>query len=76
MGRPGSRQVAPKPNKFNTLSEALDAECIAHMWDMRPINYGQTVSLTFDNGTRYGHYVSVARDERGMYERPIHYARG
>ena len=62
-------------NWFNTLWEALEAENISHMWDMRPVPYNTTVSLTFDDGTRYGHYVSVYRDERGMYERPIHYSR-
>lgn len=60
---------------FNTLAEALEAEGIAHMWDGRPIPYGQTVSLTFDDGTRYGHFVSVYRAETGMYERPVHYSR-
>jgi len=62
-------------NKFNTLQEALDAENIAHMWDYSPINYNETRSLTYDDGTRYGHYVTIYRDERGLYERPIHYSR-
>lgn len=63
-------------NWFKTLSEALESEGIAHMWNMRPIAYDQTVSLTYDDGTRYGHYVSVYRDSNGLYERPIHYKRG
>ena len=63
-------------NYFKTLSEALESEGIEHMWDMRPIAYGQTLSLTHDDGTRYGHYVSVYRDSNGLYERPIHYKRG
>jgi len=63
-------------NRFPTLSAALASEGIEHMWDMRPIAYGETLSLTFDDGTKYGHFVSVTRDERGFYERPIHYARG
>jgi len=46
------------------------------MWDMRPIPYGETLALTYDDGTRYGHYVSVYRDETGLYERPVHYRRG
>jgi hypothetical protein len=45
------------------------------MWDGRPLSYDQTLGLTYDDGTRYGHYVSVYRDERGLYERPIHYSR-
>tara|TARA_R110000803_G_scaffold113773_1_gene182226 strand:- start:377 stop:574 length:198 start_codon:yes stop_codon:yes gene_type:complete len=63
-------------NWFNTLSEALDAENLLHAWDMRPIAYGQTLSCTHDDGTKHGRYVSVYRDERGMYERPISYKRG
>lgn len=63
-------------NYFDTLSEALEAENISHMWNMKPIAYGETVSLTYDDGTRYGHYVSVYRDSNGLYERPIHYKRG
>ena len=63
-------------NYFKTLSEALESEGISHMWDMRPIAYEQTLSLTYDDGTRYGYYVSVYRDSNGLYERPIHYKRG
>ena len=62
-------------NKFNTLSEALDSENLGHAWDERPIAYDQTLSLTYQDGTKYGHYVSIYRDERGLYERPIHYSR-
>ena len=62
-------------NWFKTLHEALDAECITHMWDNRHIPYGTTLSLTYDDDTRYGHYVSVYRDNIGMYERPVHYKR-
>ena len=64
-----------KQNKFNTLSEALDSENLGHAWDERPIAYDQTIGLTFDDGTKHGHYVSVYRDEKGLYERPIHYSR-
>jgi hypothetical protein len=62
-------------NRFLTLSEALESEHIAHMWNDAPIAYEQTLHLTFDDGTRFGHFVSVYRDERGLYERPIHYSR-
>lgn len=64
-----------KQNKFNTLSEALESENISHMWDGRPIAYEQNLTLTFNDGTKHGHYVSVYRDEKGLYERPIHYSR-
>jgi hypothetical protein len=63
-------------NWFDTLSEALESENISHMWDMRPIAYDQTLALTYDDGTKYGHYVSIYRDSNGLYERPIHYRRG
>ena len=62
-------------NKFNTLSEALDSEKLGHSWDERPIAYDQTLSLTYNDGTKHGHYVSVYREERGLYERPIQYSR-
>lgn len=73
-----ARAVAktPKQNRFQTLSEALESEGVSHMWHWRPIAYGETVSLTYDDGTRYGHYVSIYRDETGLYERPVHYRRG
>jgi len=64
-----------KQNKFSTLSEALDSKNISHMWNERPLSYEQTIGLTYDDGTKYGHYVSIYRDERGLYERPIHYSR-
>ena len=65
-----------RENWFKTLSEALESENIVHMWPNTPIGYGQTIGLTFQDGTRYGHFVSVYRDSNGLYERPIHYARG
>ena len=65
-------------NWFNTLAEALRSENLEDTWQLHfnPIGYNETYTYTFDDGTRYGRYVSIYRDERGMYERPIHYARG
>ena len=65
-----------KKNWFATLSEALEAENLSHAWPCTPIAYGQTIGLTYDDGSKYGYYVSIYRDERGLYERPIHYKRG
>jgi len=65
-----------KNNFFSTLSEALEAENLSHAWPCTPIAYGQTIGLTYDDGSKYGYYVSIYRDERGLYERPIHYKRG
>ena len=70
------RMLHDMKNRFQTLSEALESENIAHMWDGRPIPYDTTLGLTYNDGTRYGHYVSVYRDEKGLYERPVHYRRG
>ena len=64
-----------KQNLFQTLTDALESENLEHSWPCTPIAYGQTVGITHDDGTRYGHYISIYRDERGLYERPIHYSR-
>ena len=65
-------------NWFNTLNEALDAEGLVHTWQLHfdPIQYDETFSYTHQDGTRYGHFVSIYRDKYGRYERPIHYPRG
>jgi len=47
-------------NWFNTLNEALESE---------------NFSYTYDDGTKYGRYITIYRDNTGRYERPIHYAR-
>lgn len=67
-----------KTNWFNTLNEALDSEGLLDMWytNNPPIGYNEIYSYTFEDDTKYGHYISIYRDERGMYERPIHYSRG
>lgn len=66
-----------KQNRFNTLNEALASEGLVETFELhyQPIGYGETRSWTFDNGTKYGHYVSIHRFEDGMYERPVHYNR-
>lgn len=63
-------------NWFNTLNEALESENIIHTWDISfpPIAYGQSFQYTYDDGTKYGRRISIYRDERGMYERPVHYS--
>jgi len=65
-----------KKNWFATLSEALEAENLSHAWPCTPIAYGQTIGQTYDDGTKHGHYISIYRCERGLYERPVHYKRG
>lgn len=65
-------------NWFPTLNAALESEGLLETWDCcwSKIRKGETRSYTYQDGTRYGHYVTIYRDERGLYERPVHYARG
>ena len=64
-------------NRFNTLNEALEAEGLEGTWEINypALAYGQTFSYTYDDGTRYGLFVSVHRFDDGCYERPISYNR-
>ena len=56
-------------NWFPTLNAALEAEGLVQHWPVgKNINYGQTVDAVSG-----GRYISIYRDERGMYERPVHY---
>lgn len=67
-----------KQNFFPTLNEALESENLLHTWDgtrMTPIAYGETRAYTFDDDSKYGHYISIYRTENGFYERPVHYDR-
>jgi hypothetical protein len=68
-----------KNNWFPTLVDTLVSEKLLHTWNgitMPSIEYGETRSYTFDDGSKYGHYVTIYRSDTGMYERPIHYPRG
>lgn len=59
-----------RPNWFPTLNAALDAEGLTDLWPLGlNINYGETRDTIQD-----GRYITVYRDERGMYERPVHYS--
>ena len=62
-------------NWFPTLNDALNAEGLIESWDCmwQPIQYGETRRWIWQDGTRYGHLVSIYRDNRGFYERPVHY---
>lgn len=65
-------------NYFNTLNESLESEGLLELTPLITggIQRGETYQFTIDDGTRWGHFVSIYRDERGMYERPVHYSRG
>lgn len=67
-----------KQNYFETLNAALASESLQDTWDClwRPIAYGETRQYHVDDGSRYGRHVSIYRDERGKYERPVHYSKG
>ena len=64
-------------NYFPTLNDALEAENLVPAWECTnpPIQYGETRTWTWEDGSKYGRLISVYRDERGRYERPVHYAR-
>ena len=66
-----------KQNWFNTLNESLESEGLLESWQLSypGIGYGETFSYTWDDGTKYGHYVSIYRSEQGKYERAVHYQR-
>ena len=63
--------------KYQTLNEALQSACLLAAWDISypAIAYGETRRWTWDDGSRYGRLVSVYRDDNGLYETPVHYAR-
>lgn len=64
-------------NWFDTLNDALYAEGLINSWDCSwpGLAYSETRCWTWDNGTPYGHYISIYRDSNGRYERPVHYNR-
>lgn len=66
-----------KTNWFPTLNDALESEGLLEAWNISysPIQYGETYSWTWADGTKNGHLISIYRNERGLYERPIHYKR-
>lgn len=67
-----------KQNWFNTLNDALEAEGLLHTWECTwpPIEYGHTKFWTYDDGSKYGYFISIHRDSiTGKYERPVHYKR-
>lgn len=59
-----------KKNYFPTLNDALQSEGLVELWPLGSnIAYGETVSHIVNN-----RLISVYRDERGYYERPVHYS--
>lgn len=66
------RRIKECQHWFETLTAALESEGL--YIEFQPIAYASTESLTFADGTRYGHFVSVYRSDSGRYERPVHTA--
>lgn len=66
-----------KQNWFETLNAALESEGLLESWELhfQPIGRDQNFSYTWQDGSRYGHWVSIYRAENGRYERPVHYKR-
>ena len=62
-----------KRNYFSSLNDALQSEGLVEHWPLGSnIRYGETVQHIVDLNLG-PHVISVYRDERGLYERPIHY---
>ena len=70
-------QSMMKQNWFETLNAALESEGLIESWELnfQPIGRDQNFSYTFQDGSLYGHLVSIYRAENGRYERPVHYKR-
>lgn len=66
-----------KQNWFETLNEALESEGLLDTWETHfpPIAYNSNCSYTFQDGSKYGKFISIYRDNSGKYERPVHYKR-
>ncbi|MCK5018350.1 MAG: hypothetical protein KAS32_14930 [Candidatus Peribacteraceae bacterium] len=65
-----------KQNWFPTLNDALESEGLVESWPLGiNLEYDQTHSYTFDDGSKHGRYVSIYRSSNGNYERPITYKR-
>ena len=61
---------------FPTLNDALAAEGLVHLWPLGVnISYNETQVVHVEDDKVLRH-ISVYRDERGHYERPIHYVCG
>lgn len=63
--------------RYQTLNECLDSAGLIDSWDISfpAIQYGETRRWTWDDGSKYGRLISIYRDQNGLYETPVHYAR-
>jgi hypothetical protein len=59
-----------KQNWFETLNASLESEGLVDKWELGlNINYGENVRMISSDG----YLISVYRDDRGKYERPVWY---
>lgn len=67
-------QRANKSNWFDTLNQALDSEGLIESWNFNGgIGYGEAFSYIYQDGSKYGRFISIYRNELGRYERPVTY---
>ena len=66
-----------KPMRYQTLNESLASVNLIDAWDITypAIDYCETRRWTWQDGSKYGRLISVYRDQNGLYETPVHYAR-
>ena len=64
---------ADRRNWFETLNQALASENLVDYWPGTPINYGETVQVRVDDGSKHGRIINVYRSTSGRYERPVTY---
>lgn len=63
-------------NWFGTLNGSLSAEGLVELWPWNlNIKYGETARVVVEDGDKL-RLISIYRDERGYYERPITYITG
>jgi len=61
-------------NWFSTMNESLESENLGELWPAgEALEYNETKRITVEDGSEYGHLISISRNNEGMYERPTHY---
>jgi hypothetical protein len=67
-------RLAQPCNWFDTLNGALASEGLLESWNFNGgIGYGEHFTYIWENGTEFGRFVQIYRDQDGRYERPVTY---
>lgn len=67
--KPANRRRKVTDYWFPTLNAALESEGLVHLWPLGTnISYNQSVQVKVE-----GRFISVYRNDSGLYERPVHY---